>query len=140
MKKLPYLGTPVSDARLFGWRKSGVQQLRCRRRSDGPGAPPALGHSSGHRQSTRVRCRIVSLMRGLCLTALANSSCAFFKAAAGVEHALDFHAVFGPLLNLIEIAIVRAERIVGLLVAPIVIHGGRVRWQQQAMVLSAALY
>ena len=63
-----------------------------------------------------------------------------FKAAAGVEHALDFHAVFGPLLNLIEIAIVRAERIVGLLVAPIVIHGGRVRWQQQAMVLSAALY
>ena len=39
-----------------------------------------------------------------------------FKAAAGVEHALDFHAVFGPLLNLIEIAIVRAERIVGLLV------------------------
>jgi hypothetical protein len=74
VKKLPYLGTPVSDARFFGWRKSGVQQLRCRRRSDGPGAPPALGHSSGHRQSTRVRCRIVSLMRGLCLMAFANTS------------------------------------------------------------------
>jgi len=41
---------------------------------------------------------------------------------AGVKEALDLRAVLGPLLNLVEIAIVREERIVGLLVGPIVIH------------------
>ena len=38
---------------------------------------------------------------------------------AGVEQAVDLHAVLGPLFELVEIAVVREERIVGLLVRPV---------------------
>jgi hypothetical protein len=37
---------------------------------------------------------------------------------AGVKKALDLSAVLGPLFELVEIAIVREKRIVGLLVRP----------------------
>jgi hypothetical protein len=41
---------------------------------------------------------------------------------AGVKEAIDFRAVLGPLLELVEIPIVREMRIVCFLVRPIVIH------------------
>ena len=38
------------------------------------------------------------------------------KTIAGIKQAIDFHAVPRPLLDLVEIAIIRAQRIVGLFV------------------------
>jgi hypothetical protein len=40
------------------------------------------------------------------------------KIVAGIKQALDLRAVLGPLFELVEIAIVREKRIVGLLVRP----------------------
>jgi hypothetical protein len=42
-----------------------------------------------------------------------------FEVIAGVQHAVDFAAVLGPLLDLVVIAVVRQEGIVGLFVGPI---------------------
>jgi hypothetical protein len=41
---------------------------------------------------------------------------------AGIEQPVDLRAVFGPLLNLIKVVIIREKRIVGFLVRPVVIH------------------
>jgi hypothetical protein len=48
---------------------------------------------------------------------------------AGVQHAVDFHAVFGPFFNLVKITIVRAKGVVGFLVRSVVNtpDGGRAR-------------
>ena len=53
------------------------------------------------------------------------------KAAAGIEHALDVGAIFGPLLDLVEVAVVRDQRIVRLFVELVyrgrIVLGGRRR-------------
>jgi hypothetical protein len=36
------------------------------------------------------------------------------KVAAGVQHPIDLGPIFGPLLDLVEIAVIRNQRIVGL--------------------------
>jgi len=36
-----------------------------------------------------------------------------FKVATGVQHPIDLGPIFGPLLDLVEIAVVRNQRIVG---------------------------
>ena len=59
-----------------------------------------------------------------------------FWIIAGLDHRLDFHAVFRPLFNLVEIAIVRAIRIVCLLVGPVVIHAATSLYRRQATVTS----
>ena len=41
------------------------------------------------------------------------------KIIAGIEQAIDFHAVAGPLLDLVEIAMVRDQRVVSLFVRPV---------------------
>jgi hypothetical protein len=40
--------------------------------------------------------------------------------AAGVQHAVDLRAVFGPLLDLVEVGVIRMERIVGKRVRPVI--------------------
>jgi hypothetical protein len=40
----------------------------------------------------------------------------FGEIVAGVEHAVDLGAILRPLLNLVEVALVRLERVVGLLI------------------------
>jgi hypothetical protein len=52
------------------------------------------GIAFGHSSSTRVRCRIVSRIRGRCLIATP-------KIYRAVEHAIDLGAVLGPLLDLV---------------------------------------
>jgi hypothetical protein len=44
-----------------------------------------------------------------------------FEVIAGVQHAVDFAAVLGPLLDLVVVAVIRQEGIVGLFVGPMVI-------------------
>ena len=44
--------------------------------------------------------------------------------AAGVQHAIDLAAVFRPLLDLVEAAVVRAEWVVGLLLGQSFITAG----------------
>ena len=41
------------------------------------------------------------------------------KIIAGIEQAIDFHAVAGPLFDLVEIAMVRDQRVVSLVVRPV---------------------
>jgi hypothetical protein len=48
-----------------------------------------------------------------------------FEVIAGVEQPIDLRAVLGPLLDFVEIAIVREERIVGFIVGPSRHHGCR---------------
>ena len=43
---------------------------------------------------------------------------------AGIQQAIDLRAIFGPLLDLVKIAVVRIERVGGFLVGPI-IHAQR---------------
>jgi hypothetical protein len=46
-----------------------------------------------------------------------------FQVVAGVEQAIDFRAVSRPLLDLVEIALVRVERVVGLLAKEVAVRG-----------------
>jgi hypothetical protein len=47
------------------------------------------------------------------LDGLRENVLCLFKIAAGVQHAVDFRPVLSPLLDLVEVAIVREERVVG---------------------------
>jgi hypothetical protein len=38
------------------------------------------------------------------------------QAAAGIEHALDLGAILGPLLDLVEVAVVRDEWVISLFI------------------------
>jgi hypothetical protein len=42
------------------------------------------------------------------------------QAAAGKQHTLDLAAVLGPFLDLVEVAVVRVDRVVNLFVRPII--------------------
>jgi hypothetical protein len=64
----------------------------------------------GHSCNARIRCRIVSLIRGRCLMALAKTSRAC-RHCAGVHQ-----AVLRPLFDLVEVANVRNQRVVGFFV------------------------
>jgi hypothetical protein len=44
----------------------------------------------------------------------------FVEIIPGIQQAIDLRAIFGPLLHLVKIAVVRVERIVCLFVGPIV--------------------
>jgi hypothetical protein len=48
-----------------------------------------------------------------------------FEVVAGVQKAVDLRAVLGPLLDLVKVAIVREERVVGFLFRPIRLVGLR---------------
>jgi len=54
-----------------------------------------------------------------CLIAVANISCAFPSLLPGIKQAIDHGAIARPLLDFVEAAAVRQERIVGFLVGPI---------------------
>ena len=50
---------------------------------------------------------------------------------AGIEHVVDLGPVLGPLLDLVEVAVVRDERIVSLVVGLVRTHSGWiVFWRQ----------
>jgi hypothetical protein len=51
--------------------------------------------------------------------ALSKTSRALSRFIAGIEQAIDLGAVFGPLLDLIEVAPVGMGRIVGFIVGPV---------------------
>ena len=82
-----------------------------------------IGVHSGCCCSTRVRCLIVSLIRGRCLTASANSSRALSRLLPVVRHAFDIRAVLGPVFELVEVAIVREQWVFGFLLGPIRLVG-----------------
>jgi hypothetical protein len=84
------------------------------------GSAAARPQSFGHRSSTHVRCRIVSLMRGRCLIASAKMSRAFSRLLPAWSRRSTFVPSFGQLLDLVEIAIVRQERIISCFVGPII--------------------
>jgi hypothetical protein len=50
---------------------------------------------------------------------------------AGVEHVIDLGPVFRPLLDLVEVAVVRDRRVVGLFLGPVRAHSDGVElwWQ-----------
>ena len=52
----------------------------------------------------------------------------FIEIIAGIQQAIDLRTIFGPLLDLVKIAVVRTERVGGLLVGPI-IHAQRTKKQ-----------
>jgi hypothetical protein len=62
---------------------------------------------------------MVSLTRGRCLTMRSKMRRAFFQAAAGERH-LDYAlTVTRPLLDLVEVAVVRNRRLFGFFIGPI---------------------
>ena len=61
-------------------------------------------------------CRIVCPIRGRCLIACSNTERALPKTVAGIEQAIDLRSVSRPLLDLVEIADVRNERVVDFVV------------------------
>src|ERR1700691_4953002 len=73
---------------------------------------------AGINSSTRIRCRVVSLIPGRCFMALANTSRGLVEIVAGIKQALDLRAVLGPLFDLVEVAIVRAQRVVSFFAGP----------------------
>jgi hypothetical protein len=79
---------------------------------------------AGHRSNTWLRCRIVSRIRGRCLIAAAKTSRALSRLPA------DLGAVLGPLLDLVEVAVVRNQRVVGLFGGPVAHSGWIVLWRQ----------
>ena len=86
-----------------------------------------MRHSSGHRKSTRVLFRIVSLIRGRCLMASVNSLRAFSRLFAGIKQPIDLGAVLAPLLEFVEVAIIRMERVVRRFVGPSLLVFGPIR-------------
>ncbi len=70
---------------------------------------------------TRVRCRIVSLMRGRCFIALEHRA-GPTETITGVEQAINLHPVARPLFDFLEVANIGDQRIVGFLTGPIVRH------------------
>ena len=78
---------------------------------------PSAGafHFRGHSSSTRVRCRIVSRMRGRCLTVVTKISRALSRLLPAYR-GIDTHAVPAPRFDLVEVAVVCIERVVGLFV------------------------
>ena len=71
---------------------------------------------SGHCCNTRVRCRIVSLIRDRCLIAAVKTSRPLSRLLPGIEHALDLAAILGSLLDLVGVAAIGVVRVVGLFV------------------------
>ncbi len=60
----------------------------------------------------------------------------FFEVVAGIKQTIDPCTVSRPLLDLVEIAVIRLERIVGLFVAPTT-HDGRLFSQQSGVTRDA---
>jgi hypothetical protein len=77
-----------------------------------PTPRPRLKVSRAERLARRSDSRPV--LDGLC-----EYRTGFVEIAAGVEQPIDFSAVFGPLFDLVEIAIIRVERVVGFFIGPI---------------------
>jgi hypothetical protein len=70
----------------------------------------------------RAFLELVGVFRALCrarLSSLHRRLNAYPSRIPGVQHAVDFAAVLGPLLNLVVVAVIRQEGIVGLFVGPI---------------------
>jgi hypothetical protein len=81
-------------------------------RCSGPCSYSPLCSAIGHCCNTRVRCRIVSRMRGRCLMALSKISRAYRGCCRPTAYG-RLCAVLRPLLDLVEVAHVRLDRIVG---------------------------
>jgi hypothetical protein len=56
------------------------------------------------------------------LDGLGEDRARLVEIVAGIKHAVDLGAIACPLLDLIEVAVVRTERIVGFLVGPMLTH------------------
>src|SRR5262245_33825694 len=74
-----------------------------------PRLPLPFQRSRG--RAPRVRCLIVSRIRRLVFDFSEIDRLRFSQIAAGIKHAIDLGAVLGPLLNLVEIAVVRNQRL-----------------------------
>jgi hypothetical protein len=62
-----------------------------------------------------------------------------FEIGAGVKEAIDLAAVFGPLSELVEVAMVRDERVICFLLGPISLFGP-IRHVSLSVVLASLLY
>jgi hypothetical protein len=62
-----------------------------------------------------------------------------FKVAFGVQHPIDFGPIFGPLLDLVEIAVVRCRRTLAKFLCPELESGTLVHGYRQAPRRAAGL-